>query len=115
MLKKLILTGVCLFMAQQVLAKDTTELLDVRTQAEWDEKHIDGSTLIDFKKADFKEQIAKLDKEKSYQVFCRSGNRSGSALTIMKELGFKNVSNGGSVEDVLAKTKGKCVGPKCGG
>jgi rhodanese-related sulfurtransferase len=33
-------------------------------------------------------------------VFCRSGNRSGQAKTILEQNGFKNVINGGTWEEV---------------
>lgn len=35
----------------------------------------------------------KLDRDKKYLVYCRSGKRSKSAQEIMKELGFKEVIN----------------------
>ena len=41
----------------------------------------------------FKEDLDKLDKDKAYFIYCRSGNRSGRAMPIMKELGFKEVYN----------------------
>ena len=42
-------------------------------------------------KDDYFLQIARFqgDKNKNYLVYCRSGNRSGSSLEIMEELGFK--------------------------
>jgi rhodanese-related sulfurtransferase len=38
--------------------------------------------------SDFTAQLSKLDKSKSYFVFCRSGNRSGNAVSMMKKEGF---------------------------
>jgi rhodanese-related sulfurtransferase len=69
-------------------------VIDVRTPAEWQEGVIDGATLfIDFKGANFEQQIAKLDKSKTYIVYCRSGGRSAGASQVMVDNGFKNVIN----------------------
>jgi rhodanese-related sulfurtransferase len=69
-------------------------VIDVRTPDEWQEGVIDGATLfIDFKGANFEQQIAKLDKSKTYIVYCRSGGRSAGASQVMVDNGFKNVIN----------------------
>ncbi len=72
---------------------DDAEILDVRTPEEYAEGCLDGSENIDYYGDDFKARMAKLDKEKSYIVYCRSGRRSGEAVTIMRDLGFDNVSS----------------------
>ena len=69
-------------------------LIDVRTPDEIKETGtIEGATNIDFKAADFKDNVSALDKSKEYIVFCRTGNRSGQASQIMADLGFTNVNN----------------------
>lgn len=69
-------------------------VIDVRTPAEWQEGVIEGATLfIDFKSSNFKQEIAKLDKSKTYVVYCRSGGRSAGASQMMVDNGFKNVIN----------------------
>jgi phage shock protein E len=73
--------------------KDSGIVLDVRTLAEFNAGHVAGSMLIDFREADFEENVKKLDKDKIYYVYCRSGNRSTQATTLMKNLGFKNIYN----------------------
>ena len=67
--------------------------LDVRTPAEFAEGHIEGARLIDFQSGNFESEIAGLDKEATYAVYCRSGNRSGQAVAIMHDAGFHNVYN----------------------
>ena len=67
--------------------------LDVRTPAEFAEGHIEGARLIDFQSGNFESEIAELDKEATYAVYCRSGNRSGQAVAIMHDAGFHNVYN----------------------
>jgi rhodanese-related sulfurtransferase len=64
-------------------------LVDVRTAGEFSGGTIKGARNIDFMSASFKEQFLKLDKNKEYFLFCRSGNRSGQAChTLLKE-GYK--------------------------
>lgn len=78
-------------------------LLDVRTQAEWNEKNIPEALLIDFQSPNFRERVNELDKNESYWVFCRSGVRAGKAVKVMKELGFRDVENIGSIEEAEEK------------
>lgn len=66
-------------------------VIDVRTPAEFDEGHLSGATLVDFYEPDFADQIAALDRDGEYLVYCRSGNRSGQAVALMGELGFETV------------------------
>lgn len=75
---------------------DTTKnglLVDVRTPEEFESGHLKGAINIDFRGNDFKTQIQKLDKHAPIFVYCHSGNRSGKATEMMRELGFTNVSN----------------------
>jgi rhodanese-related sulfurtransferase len=67
---------------------DNLVVLDVRTPEEFAEGHLEGAVLVDFYAADFAEQLAALDTDVPYLVYCRSGNRSGQALGVMEQLGF---------------------------
>jgi phage shock protein E len=74
--------------------------LDVRTPAEFAEGYIEGARLIDFQSGNFENEIATLDKNATYAVYCRSGNRSGQAVKVMQDAGFTNVfnMNGGVID-----------------
>ncbi len=63
-------------------------LLDVRTPGEFQSGNIPKSINLDIMSPDFIHQIEKLDKDKTYFVYCRSGNRSGNAVKMLKKLGF---------------------------
>ncbi|MBN2736667.1 MAG: rhodanese-like domain-containing protein [Spirochaetales bacterium] len=80
-------------------------VLDVRTQGEYDAGHLPGAVLLDFYQPDFKEELDKLDKDKSYLVYCRSGNRSGQTLYMMADLKFSSAVNmmGGMIRWVAEK------------
>ena len=67
--------------------------LDVRTPGEFNEGHIKGALLVDFQSGNFENEIASLDKSKTYAVYCRSGSRSGQAVKVMSEAGFTNIYN----------------------
>ncbi len=66
--------------------------IDVRTPEEISQgKVIKDALEIDFYAADFQERLEKLDKNKKYLINCRSGSRSGEAIKLMKDMGFKEV------------------------
>lgn len=68
-------------------------LVDVRTPGEYSGGHIGDAKLIDYTAPSFSEEIQKLDKEQPIYVYCASGNRSGKAMRMMKDMGFKEVYN----------------------
>ena len=68
-------------------------VLDVRTPAEYNEGHISNSINVDYEAPTFLSEVNKLDKSKTYAVYCRSGRRSGLATEIMAKNGFKSVFN----------------------
>lgn len=68
-------------------------ILDVRTQEEFNDGHLEGAIMIDFYGDDFTEQLAQLDPEVPYLLYCRSGNRSGQTTSIMRDLGFLDVAD----------------------
>lgn len=86
--------------SNSTVVSEFTKIIDVRTPAEWNEGHLDGATLITLESPDFIQQISTLDKKGNYYIYCRSGNRAGQAIEIMKAEGFTgNLVNGGSVAE----------------
>lgn len=77
-------------------------LLDVRTEAEYAEKHLDGSLLIPHTELPTRmdDVLAAQggDKSKPIVVFCRAGGRAGIAKTALLEAGFTEVTNLGSID-----------------
>lgn len=77
-----------------VLKNEKALLLDVRTPEEVANGIINGTTLFaDIKSSAFEAQIAALDKNKAYVVYCRSGARSNQAAQYMLSQGFTRVYN----------------------
>lgn len=82
------------------IVKQGAFLVDVRTPAEFAEGHVKGSTNIPLDQVS--NQMAKFKDKQNIVVFCRSGNRSGQAKSILEQNGFSNVTNGGTWQDVNA-------------
>jgi rhodanese-related sulfurtransferase len=68
-------------------------ILDVRTKAEFDEGHIANAININVESSEFLSEISKLDKSKTYAVYCRSGRRSADALAKMTNEQFISLSH----------------------
>jgi len=68
-------------------------ILDVRTPEEFADGHIENAINLDYYSEIFRDELNKLGKNKTYLIYCRSGNRSGKALDIMEELNFREVYN----------------------
>ncbi|MGB0879572.1 MAG: rhodanese-like domain-containing protein [Polaribacter sp.] len=69
-------------------------IIDVRTPEECASGIVENAVVIDFLQPDsFLEEIKKLDKTKTYYMYCRSGNRSGKACMMMENLGFNESFN----------------------
>jgi phage shock protein E len=70
-------------------------LLDVRTQAEFDEQRIPRSQLIPLD--ELPDRLGELPRDKDIVVVCRSGNRSKEGTAVLREAGFDRVTcmNGG--------------------
>lgn len=66
-------------------------ILDVRTPEEFSDGHIEDAINIDFNSQDFRDNINRLDRSKTYLVYCRTANRSRGAVNIMEELEFTQI------------------------
>jgi len=75
-------------------------IIDVRTPEEYADGHIEEAINFDYYSEAFRDELNKLDKDKTYLIYCRTGKRSRAAADIMQELGFGNGYNmlGGIVQ-----------------
>jgi rhodanese-related sulfurtransferase len=80
--------------------EDGRTAIDVRTPEEYDAGHVDGAELIDIQGPDFDAQIAELDRDVEYVVYCRSGNRSAQAAARMTDAGL-DVVDGGALTEMI--------------
>lgn len=117
-MKKILLVFICMFFlvgcsnnssdntlvsymeAKEKIINEGAILVDVRTEDEYDDEHIDGAILLTLDQIN--EDSAKDiidDKNKVIIVYCRSGNRSSQAVTILNNLGYNNVYDLGAMSN----------------
>ena len=70
---------------------DNFVVLDIRTPAEFEAGHLPNSIMIDFYSNSFADELKQLDKTKTYLIYCRSGNRSGRSMELIRKLKFHKV------------------------
>jgi len=68
-------------------------LLDVSTGREYRKWHVEKAININIFSLKFSEKLNKLDKERTYLVYCKMGGRSAAAQKVMIKLGFQRVFN----------------------
>lgn len=66
-------------------------VVDVRTPSEFAEGHIPVALNINYNSGTFREELGKLDMEKTYLVYSESGERGCQAVGLMQDMGFRNV------------------------
>ena len=82
-----------------IFAKDPDILIiDVRTEAEWNLGYIENAIHIPLDTIEKNITFTEPDKNKEIYLYCRSGNRSGKATSILQNLGYKNVTNIGGIQ-----------------
>lgn len=83
----------CMLTPQDFVKADKNDaiIIDVRTQREYDYGHLEGAIVIDIYQRDFRDKISTLDKSKTYYVYCKTGIRSRSAVSYMRQSGFTKV------------------------
>ena len=82
--------------AAAVKADKKAVVLDVRRPDEFAAGHIEGAVLLNFlDTVSFNAGVEKLDKSKTYYIYCRSGRRSNNAAVILQKKGFTVFDLGG--------------------
>lgn len=86
--------------AQSMMADDQSIiLLDVRTQDEYNQGYIPGAILVPLVSLSSQIEALYPDKNQTFIIYCRSGNRSREAVEIMMNLGYKNLYDLGGIID----------------
>ena len=84
--------------AKEMMDEDAI-VLDVRTQEEYDQGHIEGALLLPLSDIQMGELSLLEDKDQVLLVYCRSGNRSESAAKLLIEEGYRQVYDFGGIID----------------
>ncbi len=84
---------------KELIKNPSTVVIDVRSPWEYEMDHIPGA-----KNIPLEEVTGKLEEIKSFNspvvFYCRSGNRSSMAVTILQQKGVADVYNGGGLSDL---------------
>jgi phage shock protein E len=86
---------------QQVEKFSDALFIDVRTEEEFEEGSVPNA--INIPLSDVEKRITEFKTNKKIVVFCRSGNRSNQAKTILEKNGIANIIDGGGIDDVKKK------------
>jgi phage shock protein E len=79
---------------KKLIDEKKSVLIDLRTDDELKNKgYIKNATQIDYFKKDAEAIISKLDKKKTYLIYCAGGGRSGECAELMQKQGFSHVVN----------------------
>ena len=76
---------------QKEMQQQDVTILDVRKQGEWNTSRLKDAQFVPL--ANFPKNLKELDKHKPYIVHCGGGYRSMTAISIMKNEGFTNLTN----------------------
>ena len=70
----------------QKLIEDGAQVIDVRTDHEWDVGRIAGATHLPLD--ELAQRAGEIDKERPVLLYCRGGNRSTMAATALADAGY---------------------------
>ena len=104
---KNILLTLIVFVSIGAIADDKLEmtqasnpiLIDVRTDAEWNDGYIETAIHIPLDKILQNIELAAANKEQTIYLYCRSGNRSGKAEKALQGIGYVNAKNIGGIKE----------------
>ncbi|MHB8829007.1 MAG: rhodanese-like domain-containing protein [Syntrophales bacterium] len=84
-------------------------IIDVRTEAEWNNGHIEGAILIPYELIGEKIGTVVKDKSSRIYIYCRTGRRSQIAKKALEKIGYGNIVDLGSLENAARNMKRRIV------
>ena len=98
-----------IFLFSSLVSSNEIIVIDVRSDEEVKTGIIQDAIHIEWTKID--KEITRIDISKDHAIYlyCRSGNRSGKAVDILKNIGYVNVINAGGIKDAAKKLDKKIV------
>lgn len=79
----------------RAMVKKGALLVDLRTKAEYDERHADGA--VNMSSAELEQQMSTMPPEREVVVYCHTGARASVVTAKLRKKGYKNVHNLGSL------------------
>jgi phage shock protein E len=83
-------------------------VIDVRTEAEWNEGHLEGAVLIPYDRIESDITTVAIDKKSKIYLYCRTGRRTGIAFDVLKKTGYEDLVNLETVENA-SKTLNRAI------
>ena len=84
-------------------------LVDVRSDAEWNDGYIETAIHIPLNELIEKIELIAKNKEQRIYLYCRSGNRSGKAEQALQNNGYINARNIGGINEASSKLQLKII------
>ncbi|MDO4905941.1 MAG: rhodanese-like domain-containing protein [Lautropia sp.] len=75
--------------------------IDVRTPREYADGHLPGAVNLPLNELASKIEALVPDKDTPVMLYCRSGNRSGQALRILRGMGYTQAVNKGAYRSLI--------------
>jgi thioredoxin len=79
--------------SKKISSGSNIQILDVRTEEEFNSGHILNAINIDVNQDNFEAKVGQLYKDVPTIVYCHSGSRSQTAIDLMSKMGFKELNN----------------------
>jgi thioredoxin 1 len=76
-----------------IISNSKGTLLDVRTQSEYSNGHIEGAGQLNYYALDFNQKLLMLSRNEPIYLYCNTGYRSKRAAIFLAEKGYTNVYN----------------------
>jgi len=85
--------------AKKMMDEEEVTIVDVRTKEEYLEAHIEGAVLLTLDTIPEKAEEVLSDKNETYLIYCRSGNRSNQAARELVAMGYQKIYDFGGIID----------------
>ena len=97
------------FLFSSLVSSNEIIVIDVRSNEEVKTGIIQDAIHIEWTKINKEISMIDITKDQVIYLYCRSGNRSGKAADILKNIGYVNVINAGGIKDAAKKLDKKIV------
>lgn len=74
--------------------------IDVRDDSQFQENHVSGAVNIPLSQIDQRISEVTQDKNDTLHLYCNTGNKSGKAQALLKDMGYTNAVNEGGLKEV---------------
>jgi len=91
--------GGCAHAPQEYTAAPRNMVIDVRTEQEWKDGHLDGAILIPHDRIGQEITAVAPDKKTRIFLYCRTGRRTGLAYDVLKKAGYEDIVNLSTLEN----------------